>query len=164
MHFQPFQSYETVQYIGFNHGRPSFQDHHGYNQRPLPFLRFASFAQSRISPSKWQHQILITKTSFVIRVDDGSGVKNSSLRTGIRPSTLLSSKAVQSDSCISMTKLAGGGYNKVFPFDHEWWKNSVYSYTKPKCRPSVLFHRVRGRYHGACKFTSNLNRAAAIHA
>jgi hypothetical protein len=41
-------------------------------------------------------------------------MKNSSSGTGIRSLTLLSSKAVRSDSCISIMKLAEGGYNKVF--------------------------------------------------
>lgn len=88
--------------------------------------------------------------SFVTRVDDGYGMKNSSELQS------LAAKAVGSDRCISMTKLAEGGYNRVFRLTMNDKKKVLARIPNPNAGPAFKFDRFRSRYYGACKLISKL--------
>ncbi|KAK9853464.1 hypothetical protein MYU51_006597 [Penicillium brevicompactum] len=81
--------------------------------------------------------------SFVTRVDDGYGMKNSSELQS------LAAKAVGSDRCISMTKLAEGGYNRVFRLTMNDKKKVLARIPNPNAGPAFKFDRFRSRYYGA---------------
>lgn len=64
-------------------------------------------------------------------------------------------KATGSDSCVSMIKLAEGGY-KVFRLLRNDGKDSPGTYPKPKRRASILHNRPRGSYNGIREFVAQV--------